>query len=51
MSKDVPELPKELEAVKEKAVEIITRNGEITPEAVSKLTVQKTVTVEKRDFL
>lgn len=47
MSKDVPELPKELEAVKEKAVEIITRNGEITPEAVSKLTVQKTVTVEK----
>ncbi len=40
----IPELPKELEAAKQKAVEVIAREGGITPAAVTKLTAQKTVT-------
>ena len=40
----VPALPKELEAAKQKAVAVITREGSITPAAVTQLTAQKTVT-------
>lgn len=39
-----PELPKELERAKQKAVEMIARDGGITPAAVTQLTAQKTVT-------
>ena len=39
-----PELPKEFEAAKQKAVEIIAREGGIAPVAVTQLTAQKTVT-------
>mgnify|MGYP000706663422 FL=1 len=42
----VPELPKELEAAKQKAVEVIAREGDITPAAVTQLTAQKTVVVQ-----
>lgn len=38
------ELPKELEPAKQRAVEVIAREGGITPAAVTQLTVQKTVT-------
>ena len=41
------ELPKELEAAKNKAVEMIARAGNITPSAVARLTTQKTVAVQK----
>lgn len=41
-----PELPKELEAAKQKAVEVIARDGDITPTAVTQLTAQKTVVVQ-----
>lgn len=41
-----PELPKELEAAKQKAVEVIAREGDITPAAVAQLTAQKTVVVQ-----
>lgn len=40
------ELPKELEAAKQKAVEVIARDGDITPAAVTQLTAQKTVVVQ-----
>ena len=36
-----PKLPKELEAAKQKAVEVIAREGDITPAAVTQLTAQK----------
>lgn len=41
-----PELPKELEAAKQKAIEVIARDGDITPTAVTQLTAQKTVVVQ-----
>ena len=41
-----PELPEELEAAKQKAVEVIAREGCITPAAVTQLTAQKTVVVQ-----
>lgn len=41
------ELPKELEAAKTKAVETIARAGSITPSAMTELTAQKTVVVQK----
>lgn len=40
------ELPKELEAAKQKAIEVIARDGDITPTAVTQLTAQKTVVVQ-----
>lgn len=46
MSEDVSELPKELEVAKTKAVEIIVREGGITPNAIIKLTAQETVLVQ-----
>ena len=41
------ELPKELEAAKSKAVEIIAREGGVTPSDLAGLAVQKTVVVQK----
>lgn len=41
-----PELPEELKAAKQKAVEVIAREGVITPAAVTQLTAQKTVIVQ-----
>ena len=41
------ELPKELETAKNKAVEIIAREGGVTPSDLAGLTVQKTVVVQK----
>lgn len=38
------ELPRELEAAKQKAVEVITREGGIAPAMVTQLTAQKTIT-------
>lgn len=42
----VPELPKELEAAKTKAIEVIAREGSITPDAIIELTAQETVVVK-----
>ena len=42
----VPELPKELEAAKTKAIEVIAREGDITPNAIIELTAQETVVVQ-----
>lgn len=39
-------LPKELEAAKSKAVEIIARTGSIAPAEITKLSAEKTVTVQ-----
>ncbi|NBH82958.1 DEAD/DEAH box helicase [bacterium C-53] len=44
--KVIPELPKELEAAKEKAIEVIAYEGDITPEAIIELTAQETVVVQ-----
>ena len=41
-----PELPKELEAAKQMAIEAIARDGDTTPTAVTQLTAQKTVVVQ-----
>ncbi|MDD3000588.1 MAG: DEAD/DEAH box helicase family protein [Candidatus Riflebacteria bacterium] len=41
------ELPQELETAKTKAIEVIAREGVITPEAIIELTAQKTVVVQK----
>lgn len=43
----VVELPPELEVAKTKAVELIARKGDITPTAVTELTAQKSVVVQK----
>ena len=43
---EVAELPQELEAAKTKAVELIARDGGITPAAITELTSQKTVVVQ-----
>lgn len=43
---EVAELPQELEAAKTKAVELIARDGGITPAAITELTAQKTVVVQ-----
>lgn len=43
---EVTKLPQELEAAKTKAVELIAREGDITPATVTQLTVQKTVVVQ-----
>lgn len=40
------ELPKELEAAKQKAVEVIARKGSITSEDITQLTTQKTIVVQ-----
>lgn len=42
----VPELPKELEAAKTRAIEVIAREGGITPDTMIGLTAQKTVVVQ-----
>lgn len=44
---EASELPQELETAKAKAVEVIAREGGITPEAITALTAQKTVVVQK----
>lgn len=43
---EVAELPQELEAAKTKAVELIARDGGITPAAITELTAQKTVVMQ-----
>ena len=43
---EVGELPQELEAAKAKAVELIAREGSITPTAITELTAQKTVVMQ-----
>lgn len=43
---EVAELPQELKAAKTKAVELIARDGGITPAAITELTAQKTVVVQ-----
>lgn len=43
---DSADLPRELQTAKQKAVEVIAREGGITPAAITQLTAQKTVVVQ-----
>ena len=42
----VPQLPEELKIAKQRAVEVIAREGSITPAALTQLTAQKTIVVQ-----